>query len=244
MQRPHETELPVPTVREYGVRRAMLAMLSTDTALTEHLRLVLANASVVVAPHADIRRFVAEVGNSSCDVVILDDRTCKDSATQVRRLRRAAPLCQLICVNVATDMRVRLLLDLGADDAITEGSSELSCRIHAAVRRAVMCTGTLRQSATSIGLEPRSRLLRCDGHAIALSPRESALLELLLTRQHEAVSIAALHEQVWGGSVGAWGHPRVRVYIGYLRRKLEHRTRLRIRTVRGIGYRLEVEPRA
>ena len=72
-----------------------------------------------------------------------------------------------------------------------------------------------------------------DGHPVALSPTEYALLLALLDRPGEVVSHAELGGRAWSEPVSA---NLVQVYISYLRRKIGSE---RIRTVRGAGYLLE-----
>jgi DNA-binding response OmpR family regulator len=80
---------------------------------------------------------------------------------------------------------------------------------------------------------------------VALTPRERALLELLMRRQDLVVSKETALQQVWG--LDFEGDPNVvEVYIGYLRRKVDRPfpdSRPLIETVRGLGYRMVGRPR-
>jgi two-component system response regulator MprA len=76
----------------------------------------------------------------------------------------------------------------------------------------------------------------------ALTPTEYQLLELLLRRPGQVLTRAEIHRAVWGYEFGI-GAGGLRVYVGYLRRKLERAgARPLIETVRGVGYVLR-EPR-
>jgi two-component system OmpR family response regulator len=74
---------------------------------------------------------------------------------------------------------------------------------------------------------------------VHLSRREAALLEYLIRSGSEVSSKSAILENVWG-DVDDPGANLVEVYVGYLRKKLDHPfgTTL-LRTHRGKGYRLE-----
>jgi two-component system, OmpR family, copper resistance phosphate regulon response regulator CusR len=82
------------------------------------------------------------------------------------------------------------------------------------------------------------------GRSIDLSPKEFALLEFLMMHRGQAVSRSAIVEQVWKLNFDTMTNV-VDVYINYLRRKIDsgHDHAL-IRTVRGVGYQISVEPAA
>ena len=87
-------------------------------------------------------------------------------------------------------------------------------------------------------LEPATHRVTRDGQEVALSPREFALLALLLERPGAILSRAQLEERLYG-----WGEEvesnAVEVHIHGLRRKLGAQF---ILTVRGLGYRVRPAP--
>jgi DNA-binding response OmpR family regulator len=131
-------------------------------------------------------------------------------------------------------------LDTGADDFLSKPFSYvvLVARLRALVRRgssprpAVLCVGDLE-------LDPGTRACRRAGHAIALTPREFALLEALMRSPDEVLSKQRILDAVWG--LDFQGAPNVvEVYIGYLRRKIDTPFgRASLETLRGVGYRLK-----
>jgi len=82
------------------------------------------------------------------------------------------------------------------------------------------------------------------GRSIDLSPKEFALLEFLMMHRGQAVSRSAIVEQAWKLNFDTMTNV-VDVYINDLRRKIDsgHDHAL-IRTVRGVGYQISVEPAA
>jgi len=127
-------------------------------------------------------------------------------------------------------------LDTGADDYLTKPFSYvvLVARIRALLRRRggsaspVLSAGTLR-------MDTSARRVHLGDDEIALTAKEFAVLEQLVTRAGEVVSKADILEHVWDFAYE--GDPNiVEVYISTLRRKLGAAS---IRTVRGAGYRLE-----
>jgi two-component system OmpR family response regulator len=76
------------------------------------------------------------------------------------------------------------------------------------------------------------------GHPIDLSPKEFALLEFLMRHEGQAVTRAAIVEQVWKINFGSMTNV-VDVYINYLRRKVDSGyDQTLIRTIRGVGYQI------
>jgi DNA-binding response OmpR family regulator len=130
-------------------------------------------------------------------------------------------------------------LDTGADDFLTKPFSfvVLLARIRALLRRgrrerpAVLTAGDL-------FLDPAEHTCRRGDALIDLTPREFSLLEYLMRFAGEAVSKREILDHVWGEHFE--GDPNiVEVYVGYLRRKVDHAFgRASIETVRGVGYRL------
>ena len=83
------------------------------------------------------------------------------------------------------------------------------------------------------------RLVRVDGHDPKLTPREYGLLHQLVLHAGKVLTHRQILHRVWGG-YAAENAPQLRVYINYLRRKLEDdpaHPRL-IVTEPGVGYRL------
>ena len=88
-------------------------------------------------------------------------------------------------------------------------------------------------------LDPVSRSCAHDSTRIDLTPREFALLEVLMQHGGDVVPKASLLDTVWG--IDFTGDPNVvEVYVGYLRRKIDKPFgRSTLETVRGMGYRLQ-----
>lgn len=133
-------------------------------------------------------------------------------------------------------------LDTGADDYVTKPFSyvALVARIRALIRRgaterpAVLEAGDLR-------LEPGTRRVFRGETELALTARETALLEFLLRRAGNVVSKTEIIDHVWeGGFDGSLNI--VEVYVRHLRNKVDRPFgRAAILTVRGAGYRLAAD---
>jgi two-component system OmpR family response regulator len=156
---------------------------------------------------------------------------------QLRAAERWAPVI-MVTARDAVEDRVRGL-DAGADDYLVKPFSfaELAARVRSLVRRpsgsrpAVLEVGDLR-------LDPAThRAWRGDAE-VSLSPKEMALLELLMRRAGEVVTRTAILEHVWDFAYDGMSNVADQ-YIAYLRKKVDRPFgRNDIETVRGAGYRL------
>jgi len=132
-------------------------------------------------------------------------------------------------------------LDMGADDYLTKpfGIQELLARLRAVMRRA----GGPSETVLTLGdvtIDIAKHEVTRGGEPVHLTPTEFDLLRVLATNAGRVLLHRQLLEQVWGG-YAAENAPQLRVYINYLRRKLENdpaHPRL-ILTEPGIGYRLQ-----
>jgi two-component system OmpR family response regulator len=133
-------------------------------------------------------------------------------------------------------------LDTGADDYLTKPFAHvvLVARLRALIRRGRPPRPTV-LAAGDLSLDPATRRVRRGDEEVALTPRETALLELLLQRVGEVVSKREVLDHVWDDEFE--GDPNiVEVYIRHLRNKLDRPfDREAIQTVRGAGYRLAVD---
>jgi DNA-binding response OmpR family regulator len=136
-------------------------------------------------------------------------------------------------------------LRTGADDYVVKpfGLEELLARIDAVARR----TRTDRARAETLGtLEAGLLVLDLDarqawsaGRDLALTPKEYDLLRLLLTHRDRVCSRSMILDQVWGAAYETASRT-LDVHVAALRTKLGAQAPVDIRTVRGVGYRLEV----
>ena len=160
----------------------------------------------------------------------------------LRRLRARAGVERRVPVLILTardgvDDRVDGL-NLGADDYIVKPFElrELVARCRALIRR----TGAPVAEAASLGdlrMDATRRELRLGEELIELTPREWSIMEYLMLHADTVVSKDKLLQAIsgWDDNLGP---NAIEVYVSRLRAKLEG-SRAMIRTVRGVGYRLE-----
>jgi DNA-binding response OmpR family regulator len=133
-------------------------------------------------------------------------------------------------------------LDLGADDYLTKPFSYvvLVARLRALLRRGAPDRPAV-LTAGDLTLDPATHTVARGDDEIPLTPREFALLELLLRRRGEVVPKSEILRHIWDSNYT--GDPNVvEVYLGYLRRKVDEPFgRQALETVRGVGYRLAAD---
>jgi len=177
------------------------------------------------------------------DLIVLDLGLPGMSGLEwLRRLRARAGVEQRVPVLILTardglDDRVDGL-NLGADDYIVKPFElrELIARCRALIRR----TGAPVAEARRIGdllMDAARRELTHGSQSVDLTPREWSILEYLMLHADAVVSKEKLLQAIsgWDDSLGP---NAIEVYVSRLRGKLDG-TRVMIRTVRGVGYRLE-----
>lgn len=127
-------------------------------------------------------------------------------------------------------------LNSGADDFVVKPVrfEELLARLHALTRRGRNEGGTYLISG-NMTLDPVARTASLDGLALDLSRKEFALLHLFLRRAGHIIGQDDILEQLYALEAER-DRNAVEAHVSRLRRKIG---RDRIRTVRGLGYRLE-----
>ena len=179
------------------------------------------------------------------DVILLDVMLPRmDGFTVLRKLRAercAAPVLMLTARGDVTDRVTGL--DSGADYYLTKpfDSKELLACIRALTRRQPELRTDDALHFGDLRLEQTTFTLSCGERSVRLSRKEFDMMELLMRNQKQILTKEQLLTKVWGYESDAEDN-NVEVYISFLRRKLTHlRSRVKIRTIRMVGYCLEEE---
>jgi len=211
-----------------------------DEALRSVLERGLERAGYVVDAVADGSEAVSYLKAYDYQVAILDWRMPVMSGVEVlRTIRRrgdSVPVLMLTARDMPTD-RV-LGLDEGADDYMVKPFDfpELLARLRALQRR----PKEARSPQLSVGdlvYDSATRNLTAGGSAINLTQIELNILEVLLRRAPAVVTRQSIAVQVWQYEADAVGSNTIDVHVAHLRSKLAP-ARVRIDTLRGVGYRL------
>ncbi|HWD63834.1 MAG TPA: response regulator transcription factor [Solirubrobacteraceae bacterium] len=186
---------------------------------------------------------LAQLSSRNPDAVILDIGLPDIDGLEVCRLLRREgnriPVLMLTARDAVSD-RIEGL-DAGADDYLVKpfDVDELKARVRALMRRAGPDAG---DEAELVFGELR---LDTDRHGVVVGDKfveltrtEYQLLELLMRNPRRVLPHSLIYDRVWGYDFGPSSNA-LRVYIGYLRRKLEEAGAVsEIYTVRGVGYAL------
>jgi DNA-binding response OmpR family regulator len=133
-------------------------------------------------------------------------------------------------------------LKAGADDYVVKpfGRQELVARVEALLRRTSAETSTPQEtySDSRVTIDFAQRAVTFDGREVSLTPLEFKLLSAFVRNPRQVLAREQLLELVWGSSYGVSGD-QVKLYVGYLRKKLDtdDPNNVPIETVRGFGYR-------
>jgi DNA-binding response OmpR family regulator len=181
-------------------------------------------------------------------LVVLDlDLGGPDGWTILERVRELSEIPLLILTSRSAELEKVQAFRAGADDYVTKpfGNAELLARVDALLRRtrrAADQAPPLHDDGV-VRIDFAARAVEVLGEPVRLTPTEFRLLTALVRHPGQVLSRTQIQEEVWGGS-GLTSGDEVRVYIGYLRRKLGDECP--IETVRGFGYRYDPEavPRA
>ena len=218
-------------------------MVDDDRAVREALRRALELAEYEVQLAEDGGQAVELVAQALPDAVVLDIGLPGIDGLEVcRRLRRLGNRVPILMLTARDAVADRIDgLDAGADDYLVKpfDVGELQARLRALLRR----SGPEGSESDSDALSFAELRLDGDRHGAVVGERfveltrtEYLLLELLLRNPRRVLSRTAIYDRVWGYDFGPASNA-LRVYIGYLRRKLEEAgARPLIHTVRGVGY--------
>jgi two-component system response regulator MprA len=220
-----------------------LLVVDDDRALREVLRRALTLAGYEVLLTDTGSGALAEVSSAVPDAVVLDlGLPDLDGLEVCRLLRREGNRVPVLILTARDAVADRIDgLDAGADDYLVKpfDVDELKARLRALLRRAgADADGAGGLTFAELRLDPARHGVVVGDTSVELTRTEYLLLELLMLNPRRVLPHSLIYDRVWGYDFGPTSNA-LRVYIGYLRRKLEEAGAIsEIHTVRGVGYSL------
>ena len=179
------------------------------------------------------------------DLILLDIMLPnKDGFKILDSLQKAKIETPVIILTAKSEIYDKLNgLENGADDYITKPFhiKELVARIKVVLKRKTDVKDLNIIQYEDLSLNLRNGKISCQNNEITINGKELELLEILMINKNQAVSREILADKIWGYNSDA-EYNNVEVYISFLRKKLKLlKSKVEIKTVRGIGYILEVQ---
>ena len=183
--------------------------------------------------HAETGRF---------DVMVLDIMLPGiDGLEVIRRLRKAKRLLPVLALTARDTVGdIVSALDLGVDDYLTKpfAMAEFMARLRAVARKGPAVQEVTLEVA-DLTLDPVSGEICRNGAPLSLTRKQSALLEYLMRRAGHVLTREAIIERIWSDKPEIESNT-LEVFIRALRVKIDAgREESLIKTIRGVGYRLD-----
>lgn len=222
-----------------------ILIIDDEVQIRRLLKLTLEAAGFEVREAETGRRGLDQIVGRAPDAVVLDMGLPDLSGLEVlRQLREWSRIPVLVLTVLASEEDKIAALDAGADDYLTKpfGSGELTARIRAILRRAPTEAELATVTFGDLTVDFASRMVKRGGAEVKLTPKEYALLRMLVLHRGRVVTHQQILRELWGPKSEENTH-YLRVHMTHLRQKLEaepHRPR-HLKTESGIGYRLVEE---
>lgn len=179
------------------------------------------------------------------DLILLDVMLPnKDGFEILNNLRKEKIETPIIMLTAKSEMSDKLNgLENGADDYITKPfhMRELIARVKVVLKRKINIKDTNILEYGDLKLDLRTGKMSANSTEISINGKELDLLEILLLNRNQIASREMLANKIWGYNSEA-EYNNVEVYVSFLRKKLKLlKSNVKIKAVRGIGYKMEEE---
>jgi two-component system, OmpR family, response regulator MprA len=211
-----------------------------DRSLRDALRRALVLGGYDTVQAASGQEALSRVADAAPDAIVLDvGLPDLDGLEVCRRLRQAGNRIPVLMLTARDAIEDRIDgLDAGADDYLVKpfDVGELQARLRALVRRSGGDDAPDALSFDALRLDPVRHGVIVGEEFVELTRTEYQLLELLMSNPRRVLPHNIIYERVWGYDFGPASNA-LRVYVGYLRRKLQDAGAPQLlHTVRGVGY--------
>ena len=205
------------------------------------VRVLLERAGHDVVDAPDGRAGLRELYAGSPDLVILDvAMPGLDGWATLERIREVTDVPVLMLTARDAELERVRGLNSGADDYVVKpfGRQELVARVEVLLRRPRAGGSQETYADGRLSISFAQRAVSYDDRTVALTRLEYRLLCAFVQHPNQVLSQDQLRELVWEDNI-ATSRDEVKLYVGYLRRKLDPDApqSTPIETVRGFGYR-------
>jgi two-component system, OmpR family, KDP operon response regulator KdpE len=221
-----------------------ILVVDDEPAIRRFLRAGLASQGYVVSELEEGLPAVDVARRKGADLIVLDlGLPDIDGIEIIGRIRAAGSTIPIIVLSSRNDEAAKVdALDLGADDYVTKpfGIDELLARIRAAQRHRLQREGEIAVfHSGDLMVDLVRRIVTVRGSEVKFSPREYAVLRLLVQHAGKVLTHKMILREVWGGDTDV---QYLRIYIRALRQKIEPDPERpsHILTETGVGYRLRI----
>lgn len=179
------------------------------------------------------------------DLILLDVMLpIKNGFEILVNIRKSEIKTPIIMLTAKSEINDKLNgLENGADDYITKPFStrELMARVKIILKRTNNLEDIGILKFGDLTLDIKNAKLKCNENEIQINGKELDLLEQLIINKNQVSIRENLAQRIWGYESEA-EYNNVEVYVTFLRRKLNLlQSKVKIKAVRGIGYKLEEE---
>jgi DNA-binding response OmpR family regulator len=224
---------------ETGMSPSRVLVVDDEEDVRSLVRELLSRAGYDVTDAPDGRAGLREFHARPADLVILDlQMPGVDGWMTLERIRDLSDVPVLLLTARSAELDKVRGLKGGADDYVTKpfGRQELLARVETLLRRPRAGREADTYSDARLVIDFAQRLVHVDGEVTVLTPREFKLLSAFVRHPNQVLSREQLLDLVWGDA-RAIAPDQVKLYVGYLRRKLGPDAAGAIETMRGFGYR-------
>ncbi|MBQ4436558.1 MAG: response regulator transcription factor [Clostridia bacterium] len=230
-------------------KKKMIMIVDDEIGIHESLRIYLTREGYEVFSVFRGDEVMSAFERMRPDLVILDIMMPGRSGTQVCTDIRAVSMTPIIILTAKGEEVDKLLgFALGADDYIVKPFSprEVVSRIAVIFRRLNRMESEPDNHLLTIGhtsIDLKCYEVRVDGQPVVLSPKEVEILHLMASHPRQVFTREQLLDNIWGFDFD--GDPRVvDTSIKRIRKKLPENAGLILRSVYGVGYKVEPEENA
>jgi DNA-binding response OmpR family regulator len=227
-----------------GANETRVLVVDDDDDIRNLVRTLVERTGAVVRDAANGRDGLREFHGWRPDLVVLDVNMPEmDGWSVLERIRDMSDVPVLMLTARGDELERVRGLQAGADDYVVKpfGRQELVARIQALLRRASRAAVESESETYAdayVTIDWGQARVTVGDREVQLTPLEFRLLSTFVRHPRQVLSRDQLLELVWGDTFGVGGD-QVKLYVGYLRRKLEPEQpdSVPIETVRGFGYR-------